>query len=344
MSLEIPNHVAINFFKSHVNGIEMSGVHAARCLVCGDSHKHTHRKRLYLIHNSDKGWGLYCHNCGYSSSLLRFIKDYFPTQYEYVTNQCVKDFFFKAPTKTEALESKLGDMLKRVNIKKPEKKKKFPAEEYIENNCLKMTDDCGDPCCQKMINSYRQMLRGRLLDERLVDRTFYAYDGKYKQRIIIPFYNKTNEIYYFQAMGTQEWQKKNKYINFKHPSVKVRPEYNEDFVDHEDDVFLVEGLFDSTFLDNSVATLGVNLSSTRIRYYKKKYPKRIWVMDNDKVGLNATKKLLDQGERCVIFPKDYKSIKDLNDLALMTKQKDLTKKIDKYIYNSIEGLIEIYGR
>jgi DNA primase len=349
MKMEVPDNVAINFFKSHCDGIETAGVHAARCPVCGDSEKHSHRKRLYLLKN-EKGWRVYCHNCGYSSGLLFFIKDFFPTQYDFVATQCMEDFLFQKPKKKKKQENKeegLGDLiggaLKNIGKNTPSAHKE-PAQIYVEQNCFKMTDGCPDASLQITINEQRLLLKERRIKESIIDKMYYAHDGKYKQRVIIPFYDEMEQIYYFQAMATQDWQKKFKYINFKDEGIERRPEYNEFFVDKDRTVYIVEGLFDSTFVDNGVATLGVNLSSTRLRYYKKKYPNRVWIMDNDSVGIKATKKLCENGEKCVIFPKKYKKIKDLNDLAILLKEDDLTENIKDWVYNGMDGLIELNRR
>jgi hypothetical protein len=255
------------------------------------------------------------------------------------------DFLFDKPKKKKKnKEDGLGDLIGSAmsNLgKKPVSKRKEPAQTYVTHHCFKLTDGCPDVSLQTTINEQRLLLKERRLGDEIIKGLYYAYDGKYKQRVIIPFYDESGGIYYFQAMATQDWQRKFKYINFKDESIEQRPEYNEEFVDTEKIVYVVEGLFDSTFVDNGVATLGVNLSSTRLRYYKKKYPNRVWIMDNDKVGITATKKLCKAGEKCVIFPKKYKKIKDLNDLAILLKEDNLTEIIKDWTYNGIDGLIEL---
>jgi hypothetical protein len=344
MTLDIPDDVAINFFKSTLSGIEMSGVYVTRCPVCGDSEKNTHKKRFYMIKRDSK-WGVYCHNCAYASSLIRFVKEYYPSNYDYITNQCLNSFFkpkkFKKNIETTNTEDVLESLFKSLKDDRPQEIKKTPAELYIAKNSVKLLEDCGDSCMQREVNAVRETLFNRMLKKELIDSMYYSFNGTYKYRALIPFYDEQGKIFYFQAMATLDWQKKYKYLNFKDESITHKPIYNEFAVDRSKKVYLVEGLFDSTFVDNSVATIGVNFGNTVFNELKHKYQNRVWIMDNDSAGIKKTKELLNKGESCVIFPKKYKSVKDLNDLALLLNNANLTEIVEKCTYNNICGLIEI---
>ena len=166
--------------------------------------------------------------------------------------------------------------------------------------------------------------------------------NKYKYRVIIPFYDDKGEPYYFQAKATQPYQMSNKYINSGVEDKK--PVYNEPNVDGEGVVYITEGLLDSLFVQNSVASTGTSLSIRRIKEIKKMFRKRVWVMDNDKSGYKTVNRLYNMGETCFIMPKKYDNIKDLNDLALLLKKDDLTEIIKENSYNPLEGLIELSRR
>lgn len=344
MKLEVPDNVAIQFFKSELDGVEMSGVHAARCPVCGDSDKFKQKRRLYLL-KDEKGWGMYCHNCAFSSTFLRFVKDFYPLKYPHITTECMNDFFYEAPKRKKKEENldELNDLLGNImgGIGKKKKPAFFPAEQYIKESCFPLTEDCGDSSLQREVDRLRQVLFDRRLSKELVDKMFYAYDGNWKQRVLIPFFDEDNRIYYFQGMGTQDWQKKFKYLNFKHESIVDKPRYNEKLVDTDKLVYIVEGLFDSTFVDNGIATTGAGISTKQIRILKKQYPNRVWIMDNDETGLSVTKRLFAAGETCVLFKKKWKKIKDMNDLALYLGLDNLTKIMEDMTYNNIQGIIEL---
>jgi len=344
--LEVPDNVAIQFFKSELDGIEMSGVHAARCPICGDSEKHKQRKRLYLL-KDDKGWGLYCHNCAFSSTFLKFVKEFYPLRYPAISTECMNSFFFDKPKKKKKEQNLdgLDDLIGKVMGKRREGEKPsfYPAEQYIKENCMALTENCGDVALQREVDRMRNVLFDRKIKRELIEKMFYAYDGDWKQRVLIPFFDESDRIYYFQAMATQDWQKKYKYLNFKHESIKDKPRYNEKLVDRDRTVYIAEGLFDSTFVDNAIATTGAGISTKQIRQMKKDYPHRIWIMDNDETGLRVTKKLFEAGEKCVLFKRKWKNIKDLNDLVLHLGLEDLTEIMKDLTYNNIEGLIELNG-
>ena len=80
--------------------------------------------------------------------------------------------------------------------------------------------------------------------------------GKFANRIVIPSYNLKNELNFFIARA---WFKtKYKYMN---PEVeKDKIIFNEHLIDWDKDIFLVEGAFDSIFLNNSIPMLGKSIS------------------------------------------------------------------------------------
>lgn len=339
--LEIPDNIAISFFCTHVGGIPTGNVHFTRCPVCGDSEKRSHRKRCYLLKKKN-GWIIYCHNCGYSSSLLKFIKNFYPQQYDYVIKESVGGFFEdKKKDKNEDLSNLIESLNEKVTKKL--KKKANPVKKYITENCIPLKKDCGNEKYQEVINEQIEILQKRRLKRHFIDKLFYAIDGNYEGRVIIPFYDLEQQPYYFQARATRQSQMNNKYTNWSDKNIE-KPLYNEFHVDSNQPVYIVEGLIDSLFVRNSVATLGVKIGVEKTKKLKEKYANRIWILDNDEVGINNTIKLFNKGEKCFIMPYKYKNVKDLNDLAIQLKLNDLTEIINKNVYNGIEGVIEFTRR
>jgi len=341
-NIEVPDHVAIRFFVDTLEGIPTSSVHCAKCPICND-----HKRRMYLI-KKERNWIVYCHNCDFSSSLLNLVKHEYPHQYDRMVGESLDSFFFfednKRKTKKDDRSEIEGMITGLIQSAKPKVKPKNEVYDYIKQNCVPLTENCGLKELQKDVNLQRYDLGQRLLSNEFLDTLFYAFDGNYKQRVIIPFYDRDNVPYFFQAKATQSWQLKKKYVNWELGSEENKPIYNEHFIDKAKEVFVVEGLIDSLFLDNSVSTTGVSLSSQKIRSIKDRFPKRIWVLDNDKAGLRKTEQLLNGGETCVIFPPEYKQIKDINDLALFLKKRNLTDIIKEYSFSDILGIVELSRR
>ena len=85
-----------------------------------------------------------------------------------------------------------------------------------------------------------------------------------------------------------------------------------DTLNTNDTIYIVEGPFDSFFLENSVAMCG---SDVDIRTFG--WSDYIWVYDNEPRSRQITDKLsksIDNGDKVVIWPRNIE-YKDLNDMA-----------------------------
>lgn len=84
----------------------------------------------------------------------------------------------------------------------------------------------------------------------------FVYEGKYSNRIIIPSYDQKNSVNYFIARSYLS-KTKMKYLN---PSAeKELIIFNEKLINWDKKIYLVEGVFDSIFLNNSIPLLGKNV-------------------------------------------------------------------------------------
>lgn len=102
-------------------------------------------------------------------------------------------------------------------------------------------------------------LTSRGITEEIIEKfkIGYTVSGDFAYRIIVPSYNLQGELNYFVARA---WV--NKKMKYKNPAVpKDEIIFNESMIDWEKDIFLVEGVFDSFFLENSVCMLGKKISA-----------------------------------------------------------------------------------
>jgi DNA primase len=80
--------------------------------------------------------------------------------------------------------------------------------------------------------------------------------GDFAYRIIVPSYNAEGQLNYFVA---RSWT--NKKMKYKNPTAqKDEIIFNEGLIDWNKDIFLVEGVFDSFFLENPIVMLGKKMS------------------------------------------------------------------------------------
>ena len=107
------------------------------------------------------------------------------------------------------------------------------------------------------IEAYNYLKSRGVTDEMIKKYNIgYTVKGPFSYRVIIPSYDKDGYLNYF--VGRSWVPKKNKYKNPDIPKDEVI--FNERLIDWTKDVFLVEGAFDSFFLENPLVMLGKKLS------------------------------------------------------------------------------------
>jgi len=128
----------------------------------------------------------------------------------------------------------------------------------------------------KLTHHYKQAinyLKSRNIGEELIRKynIGFCYDGPYANRIIIPSYDENGRINYFIARSYLSRTK----MKYKNPDVqKETIIWNEHLLDWNKKVYLVEGVFDSIFLPNSIPMLGKYISDM---LFKKIYETAIGV-------------------------------------------------------------------
>ncbi len=106
----------------------------------------------------------------------------------------------------------------------------------------------------------------------------YVLDGEYRYRIIVPSYDQEGELNYF--VGRSFIKTKLKYKNPEYPKDKII--FNEPLINWEEDIYLVEGVFDMFFLPNSIPILGKVISDNLWKkLYDKAKGKIIICLDSD---------------------------------------------------------------
>ena len=85
----------------------------------------------------------------------------------------------------------------------------------------------------------------------------YCPDGKYKERVIIPSFDLKGNLNYFIARSytSGEWQK------YKNPPASRNIIFNELYLDFDEDLILVEGVFDAIKVDIKMSPASGSLSS-----------------------------------------------------------------------------------
>lgn len=102
-------------------------------------------------------------------------------------------------------------------------------------------------------------LKNRGVTEEIISKFKIGacYDGFYSGRIIFPSYDSDDELNYFVGRSFLSKPK----LKYRNPEAeKEKIIWNENLIDWEKPITLVEGPFDSIFVDNSIPLLGKVLS------------------------------------------------------------------------------------
>jgi len=179
--------------------------------------------------------------------------------------------------------------------------------------------------CLNNLHPAKKYILGRGIPEHKIDRLYYCPNFKEwtnklnptfsdtsndEDRIIIPLNSKEGNLIGFQGRSLASNPKK-RYITvmFEENTPKL---FGLDTLTEYQTIYIVEGPFDSFFLENSVAMCG---SDVDIRTFG--WSDYIWVYDNEPRNRQITDKLsqsIDRGEKVVVWPKNIRN-KDLNDMV-----------------------------
>lgn len=271
-----------------------SDLYNFRCPICGDSQRNKNKARGYL-YSVKNNTNFKCHNCGASMSLNKLIKELDPVLHKQYTLEKFKEghtgknFVVEAPK----LEFKKPVFRKKLDL--PKASTNSFAKEYLEKRKLNPDKFYFADKFKEWTNSQKQ--------------TFDPI-GRDESRIIIPLYDETNNLIGFQgrSLGSNSVKYITVMIDEEAPKI-----YGLNTIDQRLPVYVVEGPFDSTFVNNSVALCG---SDGDVRCLEGS--DIIFVYDNEPRNreiVNRIDKCISRGERVVIWPNNIVE-KDINDMVL----------------------------
>ena len=175
-------------------------------------------------------------------------------------------------------------LLKRYQLLRPDDEYQLGVKHYkkveLPKEFIPLT---GIHAAYKLTPHYKQAmayLNKRNITEDIIRKynIGYCHNGEYFGRIIIPSYDIDDELNYFVA---RSYLSKTK-LKYKNPEAqKEIIIFNENLINWDDTIYLVEGVFDSIFLPNSIPLLGKHLSKTLFDKIYINAKKIIIVLDGD---------------------------------------------------------------
>lgn len=149
-------------------------------------------------------------------------------------------------------QKKVYDLIKPEDLKVKDKKKVWLK---LPDGYTKFEDS--NPRFIPHKEAYNYLKSRGITDEMITKFNIgYTVQGPFSYRVIIPSYNSEGKLNYF--VGRSWVPNKIKYKNPEVPKDEII--FNENLIDWDKNIFLVEGAFDSFFLENSIVMLGKKLS------------------------------------------------------------------------------------
>ena len=291
-----------------------------RCPYCGDYQKSEMKTRGYFHLSTDQSYYIYkCHNCGFYTSFVKFLKSQDP-------------FLFQEYKLENLKETNQINNTQIVYKSKPVEFNNKPKRKVKELPMTKM-EDLKE--CHKAV----QYLNSRKINDKYRCRFSYTEDFKRlielispdkskrlksEERIVIPFFNRQKKITHIQGRALNDDTLRYITVSLSQGS-KV---YGLDRIDNTKPVYVVEGIFDSLFLENCVAMTGSDLNTEDLQDCE-----LIFLFDNEprnKQIVQKVEKIIDMGHSIVLFNDTFRG-KDIND---MIQSGHTVEQVKEYIENN----------
>ena len=135
----------------------------------------------------------------------------------------------------------------------------------------------------KLTHYYKQAynyIKSRNISDDIIEKynIGFCYEGEYANRIIIPSYDSNGDVNYFTARSYESRTK------FKYKNPEAQKEiivFNESLINWDKPIYLVEGPFDSIFVDNAIPMLGKVLGDALFTLLYEKAVQIIITLDPD---------------------------------------------------------------
>ena len=287
-----------------------------RCPICGDSQKHKNKARGYF-YQVKTNTNFKCHNCGASLSLNNFLKQIDSVLHKQYTMEKFKEGFTGKNFVVEEPKLEFTKPVFKKSLDLPKASEVPAAKEYLEKRKI-------DPTQFYFTNKFKAWVNTQ-------KQTFDTI-GRDESRIIIPLYDTERNLIGFQGRSLVPNSVKYITVMLKEEAPKV---YGMDRIDTEKSVYVVEGPFDSTFIDNSIALCGSDGDLEYLKAYD-----LIYAYDNEprnKEIVNRIERCIGDNKRVVIWPRGIEQ-KDINDMVLAGhKVMDI---LDSNVYSGLEAKVQ----
>jgi hypothetical protein len=288
-----------------------------RCNVCGDGENETNKRGHLRVTQSRKNyenfWSYKCFNEGCKAEEHAWPgENWLKFTSPYLYQDFLKEAFGRikpdpSTEKKKELIRKEQEKNRLENIRKKNlalRKEKNAVQYFlpIKSKSKKY---------RALLDSAIELCISRKLPEHVWTRWFVSTHGIYKDRLIIPFYDENDKVYYYQArdlVGNMP-----KYLN--RIQNKDKSLYNIHKINKDKPIVILEGVIDCLYVENSIAMLGLSFTEYTIGTLKDLDVH--YMLDNDKAGKDKSKKFLKEGKSIFLWNRwKYKDCKDINEIVV----------------------------
>ena len=287
-----------------------------RCPICGDSQKHKNKARGYF-YQVKANTNFKCHNCGASMSFNNFLKQIDTTLHKQYTMEKFKEGFTGKNFVVDEPKLEFTKPIFRKKIDLPRASEVPVAKNYLEKRNLDASQFYFAAKFKEWTNTQKH--------------TFDTI-GRDESRIIIPMYDTDKNLIGFQGRSLGPNSVKYITVMLQDEAPKL---FGLDKIDDTKPIYITEGPFDSTFLENSVAMCGSDLDIGSFGWSS-----YIWVFDNEPRNreiIERINKTIDRGDQIVIWPSNIDE-KDINDMILSGH--NVKSIVESNTYSSLQAKIK----
>lgn len=299
-----------------------------RCPLCRDSQRNRRKARGYFYEKENR-YFFHCHNCNKSWPFEKFLKEFDHILY----SQYLMEEFENSdhPTPPSSIFKSTTDFYDYPDL--------FQLSELPSSH-----------------SAVRYVLR-RKVPRAFLDQLFYVdafkaftnyhVPNKFESlehdegRLIIPFIDQNKNVFGFQGRSLQH-DATLRYITIMMDEEKPKL-YGLDRVDFNRTFYVLEGPFDSMFVENSIATCGGDLLSD-VRAMHVEHKRAVIVYDNqprNKQVVNNIRKAINADFSVVIWPETFQE-KDVNDQILnrKTTSEQIMSLLAENSFSGLEALLK----
>ncbi len=335
--MQIPTEYIVGkFFEYGISAQEnnYNQTYQCGCPICREGKSNGRKKRCFYIPANNN---IYCHNCGWSSTPLRWIMTVAGMTYDEVVEEITEGEY---------------DMVDAMKLDEVSIIHETPT---LPTDCINLYNPrelayYSDNTIVKRVLTYAKQRRLFTAVNRPSALYLSLKDNRHKNRLILPFKNASGDIVFYQSRKVFDSDDSLSYLSKTNSDRSV---FNIDKITDDDDhIYIFEGPIDACFVRNGVAVSGITergeplnaLQSQQLREFA--MFKKIWVLDSqwmDSASYEKSLYLLERGDSVFLWSKKLGTkYKDFNQICVEQNLDEIPAKIIlDNVVSGQEGILKL---